>query len=373
MAGSYEFWLSTDAGVRIALLDTVLGMRASRLVNGLGHLTLSIPPDLPDSFLKPDRLIQVWRGPTASKLSLWNVYMLRKWRWERPEDAEQLTLYGPDMNDLLRRRIVAAFSGTTDSEKTDEADDMMKSLVTESLLDTALPIPAAGTRAWANLTVMPDVSLGPIITKGVSFRDLLDQYGSGTLPEISQAAKAAGTDVFFAIRPNVITSNSINFIFETYTGQPGMDVSDRVTFALEHGNLLAPYLEYDYEGEVNYVYSGGQGEDTGRNVQQVYDAPRYGASIWSRCEGFADARDQDTDNGVIATGDAQLREGKPLVRAGGLAMDTRGTRFGRDWDFGYKVTARYHTVEFDAIVRAVSLGLDIDGRETARARLEYNA
>jgi len=298
--------------------------------------------------------------------------MLRKWRWEHLGGAEALTLYGPDMNDLLRRRGVAAFSGTTDSEKTDEADDMMKELVTEALLDTALPIPAAGTRAWANLTVAPDVSLAPIITKGMAFRQLLDQYGSGLLPEIGQAAKEEGTAVFFAVRPNVITSNSINFIFETYINQPGMDVSDRVTFALEHGNLLEPYLEYDYEAEVNYVYAAGQGEDEARNVQQVYDAPRYGASIWNRCEGFADARDQELDNGVIAAGNALLREGKPLIRAGGTAMDTRGTRFGRDWDFGYRVTARYHTVEFDAIVRAVSLELDMSGRESVRARLEYD-
>jgi len=52
-------------------------------------------------------------------------------------------------------------------------------------------------------------------------------------------------------------------------------------------------------------------------------------------------------------------------------LDTRGTRFGRDWDFGYKVRAKYRGQEFDAIVRAVTISVDENSKEDIQARLEY--
>ena len=54
-----------------------------------------------------------------------------------------------------------------------------------------------------------------------------------------------------------------------------------------------------------------------------------------------------------------------------MPVDTQGTRFGRDWDFGDKVRARYRGQEFDAIIRSVVLSMDDSGQETIRAKLEY--
>ncbi len=169
----------------------------------------------------------------------------------------------------------------------------------------------------------------------------------------------------------MVSSTSISFEFRTYTGQPGQDVSDRVVFAQESGNLGNPFLEYDYSTEVNYVYAGGQGEGEARNVQQVYDAARYGASHWNRSEGFADARNATTDAAVTAAGRALLEQGRPVRRFGGDPIDTQGTRFGVHWNYGDKVRAVYCDEEFDAIVRAVVIQVGDDGSEDVQARLEY--
>lgn len=285
--------------------------------------------------------------------------------------SQVIELFGPDMNDLLRRRIVAAYSGSAQATKTDFADDMMKEVVTQSLADGVAPTPTAGTRVWSNLSVASDVSLGPTITKSFPFDQLLTTSNNGVLAVIGKAAREAGTEVFFDIRPNVVASNSITFRFHTYINQPGQDVSANVTFDQSAGNMKEPSLEYDYTEEQNYIYAAGQGEGSARNIKQVYDSTRYGASIWNRCEGFADARNQTSDNGVTAAGNSALETGRPRVRFTAQPVDTAGTRFGIDWDFGYTVGARYLNNQFNSIVRAVTINLNSDGKEDIGARLDY--
>lgn len=376
MAATYQLWLTSDSGVRLADLSKFLSLEASRVVNGIGSFRLQMPLSFNSDLIQPDRLIQVWRQPTNSRLGLWRVYLLRRWKFSTRGSNQELELSGPDVNDLLRRRIVAAYSGSSQASKTDYADDMMKEIVTEALADGVAPVPSAGTRVWSNLSVAGDVGLGPTITDSFSWdgqqSNLLLPASGGVLTSIAKKAKTAGTEVFFDVVPNVVGPNSITFRFETYINQPGQDVSDRVKFDQSDGNMKDPMLEYDYTEEKNYIYAGGQGEQSDRNIQQVYDSTRYGLSIWNRCEGFADARSQSTSNGVRETGRAALEDGRPRIRFTAQPVDTQRTRFGIDWDFGYKVQAKYLNRQFICIIRAVTIKV-MGGEEDVRARLDYEA
>jgi hypothetical protein len=372
---SHELWLTDDKGTRITDNDgrtiiSQLSFSATKAVNSISPLVVELPPSFDDSLLVPDRMIQVWRAPTGGKLGLWQVYFIRRWKFQTRQNSESLTVWGVSPEDLLRRRIVAAFAGSTQAAKTDYADDMMKEVVAESIADGVSPTPDAGTRVWSDLSIAADLSDGPTITRSFPYDPLLMSSGRGVLGEIAKAAKIEGTEVFFDVVPDVITNNSISFEFRTYTGQPRQDVTEQVTFDKNLGNLTNISLEYDYTDEINYVYAGGQEEGAARNVQQVYDTDRYNISQWNRCEGFADARNQTTDNGVIAAGNAELKEGEPKIKYSATPKDTRGTRFGRDWDFGYRVRSKYRNREFDTIVRAVTLSVDDKG-EDIKTKLEY--
>lgn len=367
-ASAYEFWLTTDAGMRIQLLNEVLSLAASRQVNNVGSFSMGLPNSFDTGLIRPDRMVQIWRAPQGGRLALWRVYFVRWWRWE----DEVFMIGGPDCNDLLRRRIVAAYSGSSQARKTNYADDMMKEIVSEALSDSAELTPDAGTRVWDRLTVQANLSNGPELSKSFAWRTLLLLSGGGVLASIAEAAREAGMEVFFDVVPDTVGSASITFEFRTYIGQLGRDVTELgVLFSQEQGNLQDPFLEYDYTEEINYVYAAGQGEKDDRNVRQVYDSTRYQASIWGRCEGLADARNEASDNGVREAGRVELEAGRPRRRFGGVPLDTRGTRFGRDWDIGYKVRAKYRGQKFDAIVRSVTISVDDDGRESVQARLEY--
>jgi hypothetical protein len=252
------------------------------------------------------------------------------------------------------------------------ADDMMKEVVAESLLDTADPLPQFGARAWANLTIQPADSLGPTISKSFSFEKLCTFDGGGVLPILARAAAQAGLEVFFAIQPNVVGSDSINFEFRTFINQPGQDVSSTVIFDQDSGNLLDPELEIDYSREENYIYATGQGVADDRDVQQAWDAARIGQSIWGRSEGEADSRNQDDPDSVLASGQAALWQGQPQIRFTGKPVDTEGTQFANQWDVGDRVTTRFEVIQFQSIIRAATLSVDDTGRVSVDARLDYN-
>lgn len=370
---SYELWLTDDQGLRIAQLTTITRLVASRVVNKIGWFSIDMPLSFDPNLIRPDRMVQVWRQPTGGAMSLWQVYFIRKWIFQTRGSEQVVTLEGPDIKDLLRRRIAAAYTGLlVDIEVDVEADLMMQLLVAASEVDGVEPIPDAGTRVWENFSVFTTgVGVGPILSTSLSWEKLLTGSGSGLLPKIANAARGAGTEIFFDVVPNVITGSSISFQFRTTINQPGSNVSDRVVFDQQRGNMRDPRLEYDYSEEENYIYAGGQGEGSARNVQQVYDSDRYNASIWNRCEGFGDARNQNTDDGVREAGRAALEEGRPRIRFSATPVDTAGTRFGIDWDFGDKVRSRYRNVEFNTIIRAVTISVDTNSEESIQARLDF--
>jgi len=73
---------------------------------------------------------------------------------------------------------------------------------------------------------------------------------------------------------------------------------------------------------------------------------------------------------LTAAAYAALREGMPKIRFSAMAVDTAGTRFGREWNYGDKVVAKYNDLTFNAIITMVSI--DLEGEdETVTARLEY--
>ena len=369
---TYEIWMTNDAGVRLAQLDDILSFSASRVKNAIGYATLQVKPTFDTSLMSVDNIVQIWRAPTGGVLSLWRPYFVRKWKYATEGSTETLLISGPDVNDLLRRRLVAAYSGQAPSEKTDYADDMMKEIVTESMSDVLLPTPDAGTRAWDDLSVQADVSAGPLLTASIAWKRLLQKSGSGVLTDLAKASTVAGTEIFFDIAVSSVTSSSITLEFRTKTGQPGADLTTTgLVFDQERGNLSDAYLEYDYTNEVNYVYAGASGIAAMQDVQQIYDVVRYSASRWARCEGYADARSQTESNGVREVGRGALENGKPIRRCGGVPLDVRGCRFGGDWNWGDKCRARYRGEEFDAIVTAVVLSVDDKSREKVQAKLAW--
>ena len=379
-AAGHELYLTNDQGVRLGdsegrnPLATFLWLRASRIVNGIGWIDVGMPKSFDTMlFLRRDFMIQLWRQPKGGALSLWRPYFLRKWRYETFDGIDSIIISGPCVNDLLRRRCVIAYAGSEESDKSDYADDMMKEIVTESMSDSVDPTPDAGSRAWSLLSVAGDLGDGPSIEKGMAFKGpLLSPSGGGILPSIARASRVAGTDLFFDIVASSISASSIALEFRTYTGQRGQDISSLLIFDEARGNMGNAFYEYDASEEITYVYGAGQCEGAARNVQQVYDADRYNASAWNRCEAVADARNEASDNAVREKARDLLRDGEPVERAGGVLKDTKETKYGIHWNFGDKIKARYKGHEFLSVINSMVLSVNTAGEQIV-ARWDYDS
>ena len=382
---TYELLICNDRGRRIGALNMYRTFSASASVNSIGSFDalLKQPVDIRSTMayhwlerdLRRDWQIQVWRKDRGP-MRLWRTYFVTRWGWSQSEDGEEVfSLGGYDANHLLTRRIVAAYSQSALHSLfiANPADDVMKALVIDSMTNTVDPTPTAGTRAWADLSVQTNHSLGAAVTIDEPFARLLTLSGGGVLPEIARASREAGTPLFFWVAHNTISTAGVTFQFRTAINQPGRDLTSgrgKVLFSAGLGTLVNWELEYDHSEEVNYVYGLGQGDEADLNVQQVYDADRYQASTWARCEGTAEASDQELDAGVIARANAALSEGRPRVSLRGETVSTPGQAFGRHYDVGDRVLARAKGKQFEAIVAGALISIDEDGAVTEQAKLE---
>jgi hypothetical protein len=373
----YEIWLTDDVGLRLAYLDDVLGGYFYRITNAPGPFRLRLSPSfdtpllLSSAQLIPDRMIQFWRAPTDGNLALWRTYFVQYLAIGRNRAGKlEIEIRGYDAVELLKRRITAAYSGeATATFSGIEGDDAMKDILAAMVSDAAAPVPSEGTRAWGDLSIQADATAGPQLDKSFAWREVLV-----TLQDLAMEARQAGTEVFFDIVHDSVSSTAISFEFKTSTGQP-VDGTDLTSlggvFDEAQGNLQVPKIVYDNREAVNYVYGGGQGEGLGREVQQVADSTRYGLSQWNRRERFAQATLQTSAAAVADVARQKLTEGEPVVAFRARPQDTAAFRFGTDWNYGDKVTAVFLGQEYTTIIRKVGIKLDAGQGEEIDAIMEY--
>jgi hypothetical protein len=368
---TYEVWLCDQYGRRLTILDNLIGFDIVKVVNDVSYCSVTLPGNFNETYqtqVGVDYMIEFWRSPAQGAMTLENVFFVREIYYEEDiKGNDIIILAGPDGNDLLDRRIVAYAAGGSESDKTDNADDMMKEIVAENLGSSATDSDRDLTDL--NFTVAGDVTGGPSITKGFAWRNVLK-----TLKEIAYSSAENGTDLYFDVVPIVISSSEIGFEFRTYTDQPGQDrtydTNNPVVFSKEWGNLANPILLYDYTKEANFVYGGGQGEGTDRTISEQSDTTRIGASVWNRREKFADARNEATSNGVANKAEEVLNENKPFKRFTGQLLDTPQARYGVDWFFGDKVEISYRGIQIQGIAKALKIKLDKEGNEVLTVKVE---
>jgi hypothetical protein len=368
---TYEVWLCDQYGRRLTILDNLIGFDIVKVVNDVSYCSVTLPGNFNETYqtqIGVDYMIEFWRSPAQGAMTLENVFFVREIYYEEDTKGNDIIiLAGPDGNDLLDRRIVAYAAGNSESDKTDNADDMMKEIVTENLGSSVTDTDRDLTDL--NFTVAGDVTGGPSITKGFAWRNVLK-----TLKEIAYMSAENGTDLYFDVVPIVVSSSEIGFEFRTYTDQPGQDrtydTNNPVVFSKEWGNLANPILLYDYTKEANYIYGGGQGEGTDRTISEQSDTTRIGASVWNRREKFADARNEATSNGVANKAEEVLNENKPFKRFTGQLLDTPQARYGVDWFFGDKVVISYRGIQFQGIAKALKIKLDREGNEILTVKVE---
>ena len=364
----YEIWLSDQYGTRLALLDTILEMDIIKLINNVGYGSFTLPGDFDQTLLGLDNMIEVWRAPAGGSLILENVYFLRRFEFSNTGGLDVIHVGGPDGMDLINRRIVAYASGTAQAKKTSgDVSAVILDIIRENLGGDATDSDRDLSGLGFSVGSDPPSTVS-ITGKGISWKPLMRP-----LTElVAWASSEQGEFIYFYIEPEIQADGSMGFSALVRPGQLKADRSYAkgvpVVFGLEWGNLKDPKLVYDYTKELNYIYGGGSGEKSERNIVGTSDDGRLNASIWNRREGFLDSRN-DPDN-VANRNHEKLAEFKPVVRFTAELLDTKIFRYGRDWYFGDRVVVNYQGRQIECIIKSVNIEIKRDGTEMITVKVE---
>jgi hypothetical protein len=324
---------------------------------------VDLPADFPISYLQIDGWLEVWRRAAGglNYLDTETVWFIRDVSRRLNERGERfITVIAYSAADLLKRRIVAYAAGSSQAEKTGAADNLMKAIVRENLGSLATD---TSRSISAYLSVQADSGAGPSLSKAFSRRNVLT-----VLQELAQASLEAGTALFF----DIVAPEVGSLEFRTYTGQRGIDHSStgarRVTLSPAYGTLTEVVRRYDHASEQNYIYAGGQGEESSRAVATASDASRISLSPFNRCEGWVDARNT-ADSGLLsAEAQAALRAGRPRQEFSGKILNTGSVQYGREWAFGDRISAEFDGEVVDGRVDEINVRVE-NGQEEIQAGL----
>jgi len=359
----YYIDVADPFGVRLAQIDNFLNLTYSRTVNGVTRMILDMPPDTDRSLFRLDGRLGIWRQPADGRIGLETdtVWLIRK----NPKltlsskGERRLTVYAFNALELLTRRIAAYDSGEPETDKSAEADDMIKEIVYENL-----GAGAGAGRTWNTLfTLAADETFGAVVDKAFSRRNVLT-----TCQEIADQTYIQTPRVYF----DMIVPTYGALEFRTWINQRGTDRTrssgNPLILSAEMGNISeADYVE-DFEAEENFIYAGGQGEGVLREIATASDTARIGASPFGRREGFRDSRQGATGASLTAEAESRLNEMKPRRQFTCKLTDTEQIRYGRDWFWGDRVVVQYWDMEFECEVKKLEIQI-AEGKETIGANL----
>lgn len=371
MSATYELWLLHHAdGHPIALVDSYSALEYSKVTNGIGAFTLTLPSSFDISIIQEDTRLTVWRHPAGGTRTLDFVGFTRYIEKSVRGSGKYYVVSGPDINDLLDRRIVAYAAASAQAAKAAvAADNQIKAFVRENM--GALCVVAARDLSSYGFTVQADLGLGTSIAKACAWRNLLT-----VIQEIAEASHSTETTaVYFGIVP---LNSGWECEFRTNVPQFGNDhrfpsgTAGPVIFSLEFGNLADVTRNINYRDERTYIYAGGQGTEAARTISEAGDTARIGMSPFNRREDFYNSSNTNDATQLSSQAQAELRNRKPKTLFSAAVTPALNFIYGRDYGIGDYVTAVFDGETIDCRIEAVTVKIS-EGAESVNIQLKSEA
>lgn len=353
MPVQYDVRLADPFGNYVAQLNSFLSLEFARRVNEVGYINIKFPLNTAP-YVARDYMIEIWRKVDNGPFYLDGdtAWLLRADNTSINPNEYSITYRGYDAIQLVARRIVAYASGSSQADKAAApADNQIKAVARENFgtlaTDTA--------RSWANyINIQADVGQGASVDKAFTRQNVLT-----VMQAFASSSAQSGNPVFFDM-VRLPTSYLPLFDFRTYINQRGTDRTLNggiapVVFDPAQGNITDITIENDYRQEITYVYAEGQGRGADRNVQTASDSTRIALSPFGRIEASRDSRQTAATTTLQAEANAALFDGRPRRGFNAKVVQTTGTKYGRDYYFGDKVTANVSNLSFACWVSAVAI------------------
>lgn len=335
---------------------------------GVGALSLTLPAGYPAGNLQLDGRIGVWRSINGRPPTLDGdaIFLIRKWRYTN--EATTITAY--HANSLLKRRIIAYFTGTSYATKAAvAAGNQIKAFASQNLGSGIVTADRIGVETQADLsallTIQANLGDGVSVAAQDAYANLFD-----LVKAIANASTQAGTSMV----AEIVAPSERTLELRTYAGQRGVDhrasSGQPVILSEDTGSLTNCVLEIDRSQEVTFAICAGAGPGTSRITATSIDTARMGESPFNRIEAFGDYT-TISDSAVLQDkADALVRAGQPRIEFTADVVDTDALTRGIDYDYGDLVTAAFLGSQYDC--RLDIIGVTVGGgKQQSRARVRY--
>lgn len=355
-SNGYSLKLFTLAGASLGEVGRYAGLEYAfgETLPGVCYVVLADPHGRAQDYA-PLTVMEIWRETEGR----WTLEGDRLWYLMDTIDAIDAqgiitqTLVFYDANAMLQGRWVLYPAGNANADMTDNADDMLKSIV-----DTNCTTNATDTdRAWTGLTIAADLAACTSISKAFAWRPVLT-----VMQEIAaQARENCEYLTWDFVRTGICTHE-----FRTYTGQRGVNrgasSGQMLRLTAENGGLKNPILTFARAGYPNHITAAGTGEEAARSTMTATDTVAPLGML--RYERIIDRSNVDNDTDLQSEADAEYQAVRPRFVFTGKLGETKSIRYGFDVYYGDIVSVNFAGYEFDAHITAVHVALDGQGNET---------
>lgn len=360
MAVSYHVVLKNALGAQVALFDDWDTLLVAQVVNGIGSFDLIISGyDARAALFEVDSQIEVYRSNLAYGIAAYIEFegLCRDFYREIDENGKRtFRVTGTGYNDLLYRRTIAYYSGTTYTDKSAPSETIMKEFVYENAgAGAASPNRLFITGPITGFTIEGGSGTGATWTGARAYRNLLD-----ILQEIS---------VQTLMDFDTIGIGAALYEFRTYVGQRGLDRTTTglnsttglngagnvpQVFSLQYGNMGTPSYKVRRSDERNAALVLGAGADSSRVVVERTDAVAMAASPVNAREITRDARNESTLAGLQTKGDQLLKQFQYTEEFDFSYIETPACQYGRDFNIGDMITAQFDEIQVNKKIVGVS-------------------
>lgn len=367
MPGTYQVLLKDQTGVTQVVLSSWRSLDFMHDKNGLGFWSISLDGELDIiDDVQVDWEVEIWRQDLPNSIALYLEYeglMRYPQRTVDEEGRSIAVLSGVGYNDLLRRRGIYYPSGSSQAEKSDVGETVMKEYVDENAGPSATSPPRLeASGVTPGLSIQADGGAGASWSGARAYRNLLavcQEIGESTGVDF----KVVGTGPYtweFQAQATPLGDDRSTAGLDPSTGLNGAG-NTPVVFSLPLGNMQAPSYSIDRRAEVNAVLVLGQGLEDDREVVERSTSAVSDSPI-NRCEAVRPASLESVTAGLETAGDALLEELQARESFIFQPIQIPGLLYGRDYFPFDLVTASFAGIERDKELLRVRVNVS-EGRE----------
>jgi hypothetical protein len=376
MSVTYEAHILDPFGTRLAIVtnyaDPLGGGAALEYalnVGQVGMLQLTLPAGFDDTLLLLDGRVEVWRavGNLTARRDGNAQFLIRAWDY----DEDQTTITAVHVNELLTRRIIAYYAGSSYSTKTTTtADNLIKAFASQQLGSGIVGADRIGAETYADisayLSIEANLSLGQSMNKSGAWRNLFN-----LVRDLCDTSTENGT----YLTQDIVATSSSALELRTFTTQRGVDrrasSANPLIFSKDRGNVENVRLRVDRLNEVTFVVGGGAGEETARTTATASDDARMAESPFNRREVFYENTNLSSSTTLGQECDRILREGRPKVTLTADLVETASCTRGVHFDMGDYVTIEHRGQQYDTRIDVVGVTVSA-GEQRSRVQFRVN-